>query len=224
MFSGATPPSRQASPPSRAPSPPPEEPGNFTQLFSPKYNDPPPDDLSRRLNRGIEPTPNLHGATGTSMPAQRPPTPAQQQKPVEPGDFTKMFQAPTKPPGPGSAPSGGGGGGDYTDSLYGQQSDRAGSGMPPRPAGGPAPPPSPGGSEYTRALKRVSFGEMEAAKMANTAEGAKPGEKKGTAPGGAAPGDDEEKKPNYLPIILIAIGLIVVLVIVIVLFSSLSGL
>jgi hypothetical protein len=157
------------------------------------------------------------------MPAQRPPTPAQQQKPVEPGDFTRMFSAPTKPPGPGPASSGGG---DYTDSLYGKQSDRGGSGMPPGSAGGSAPPPSPGGSEYTRALKRVSFSEMEAAKGAKPAGGApaKDGDKKGATPGAATPGDDEEKKPNYLPIILIVVGLIVVLVIVVVVFSSLSGL
>jgi hypothetical protein len=157
------------------------------------------------------------------MPAQRPPTPAQQQKPVELGDFTKMFSAPTKPPGPGPAPSGGG---DYTDSLYGKQSDRGGSGMPPSSAGGSAPPPSPGGSEYTRALKRVSFSEMEAAKGAKPADAGptKGGDKKGAAPAETAAGDDEEKKPNFLPIILIVVGLIVVLVIVVVLSSSLSGL
>lgn len=156
------------------------------------------------------------------MPAQRPPTPAQQQKPVEPGDFTKMFSAPTKPPGPGPASSSGG---DYTDSLYNQQSDRGSSGMPPSSAGGSAPPPSPGGSEYTRALKRVSFGEMEAAKGTKPAGSApaKDGDKKGAAPAETGLGDDEEKKPNYLPIILIVIGLIVVLVIVVVVFSSLAG-
>ncbi len=160
------------------------------------------------------------------MPAQRPPTPAQQQKPVEPGDFTKMFSAPSKPPGPGSAPSGGGG--DYTDSLYQQPSNQGGSGMPPSSAGSSAPPPSPGGSEYTRALQRVSFGEMQAAKPAKAGGAPKGGDKKpaGAAGGTAEPGmgDEEEKKPNYLPIILIVVGLIVVLVIVVVVFSSLSGL
>lgn len=157
------------------------------------------------------------------MPAQRPPTPAQQQKPVEPGDFTRMFSAPTKPPGPGPASPGGG---DYTDSLYGQQSDRGGSGMPPSSAGGSPAPPPPGGSEYTRALKRVSFGEMDGVKGTKPAGAApaKGGDKAAAAPGETATGDDEEKKPNYLPVILIVIALIVILVIVVVVFSSLSGL
>ena len=94
--------------------------------------------------------------------------------------------------------------------------------MPPSSGGPAAPPPSPGGSEYTRALKRVSFGEMSPAKGAKPAGGAPA---KGAEGKAAAPADDElETKPNYLPIILIIVGLIVVLVIVVVVFSSLSGL
>jgi hypothetical protein len=208
MFSGATPPPRGQPP--RPPAAPVKEEGNFTQLFSPKYSEPQADDLSRRLNRGVEPTPGSGGATGTSFPAQRPTAPPQAQKPPEPGDFTRMFSAPTKPVGPGSSS----GGGDYTDSLYGKPAE-GGTGLPPSSGSASAPPPSPGGSEYTRALKRVSFGDMK------PAAGAAPA----AAPAGKEKEEvDLEKKPSYLPVILIVVGLIVVLVIVLVVFSSLSGL
>jgi hypothetical protein len=120
-----------------------------------------------------------------------------------------MFSAP-KAPGPSS------GGGDYTDSLY-KGPPQGGSGMPPMSAGpAPAAPP-PGGSEYTRALQRVSYSDMKAQADAKGGEAPKGG--------GAAAGDDEgEKKPSYLPVVLIVVGLIVVLVIVVVVYSSLSGL
>lgn len=198
--------------------PPPPEPGNFTQLFTPKYNEPPPDDLSRRLNRGIEPTPGMGGATGTSMPAQRPPAPGPAQHSPEPGDFTRMFSAP-KSANPTA------GGGDYTDSLYQRPAD-GGTALPPSGSGSAAPPP-PGGSEYTRALKRVSISDMKP-EGGKAAAGAKAPAGRGgdaKAPEGAgAMDEDGERKPNYLPIILIVVGLIVVLVIVVVVFSSLSGL
>jgi hypothetical protein len=159
----------------------------------------------------------MQGATGSSTPAQRPPAPGPAQRPPEPGDFTRMFSAP-KPPGPA-------GGGDYTDSLY-KGAPQGGSGLPPSSSGGAPPPPPPGGSEYTRALQRVSFSDMKAqggAKPAGKAPAGKGGEAKPAA-GAESVDEDGEKKTSYLPVILIVVGLIVVLVIVVVVFSSLSGL
>jgi hypothetical protein len=123
-----------------------------------------------------------------------------------------MFSAPSKPVGPGSSA----GGGDYTDSLYGKPA-QGGTGLPPSSGSASAPPPSPGGSEYTRALKRVSFSDMKPAAGAAPAAGPAGKEKEKEE-------FDPEKKSSYLPVILIVVGLIVVLVIVLVLFSSLSGL
>ena len=149
------------------------------------------------------------------MPAQRPPA-APAQKPPEPGDFTRMFSAPPKPMGPGSQSRGG----DYTDSLYSRPAE-GGTGVPPSSGAAAAPPPAPGGSEYTRALKRVSFGDLKAAGGAGAAP-------PGSATPAAAPAGKEEvnpeKKPSLLPVIVTVVVLILILVVVLVVYSSISGL
>ncbi len=72
----------------------------------------------------------------------------------------------------------------------------------------------------------MSFSDMKAeggAKPGGKAAAGKAGETKPAA-GAQSADEDGEKKANYLPIILIVVGLIVVLVIVVVVFSCLSGL
>jgi hypothetical protein len=150
-------------------------------MFSPPArNEPAADDLSRRLYRGADaPTP-VHRPPGTPPP-----------RPAEQGDFTRMFAAPPQldapPGGPGSGRS---------DSLPGL-------GAP--PAGPPSP--GPGGSEYTRALKRVSFTDIEPARP----------------PERPKPEPTPPKPPSRLPVVLIVVGAIVLLAMVLLLYVSLSG-
>lgn len=166
------------------------QPGAFTQMFQPPARPIQDDDLSRRLN------------SGTEAPRTPPPgIPAPPARSNEPGDFTKMFAAPTKPPpAQGFNPNAA----DYSDKLYARPNVPLSGGPP--PIAQPSAPP-PGGSEFTRAMQRVSYGELAPLT---------PPKPKVEEP--AAP-----KSSGRLPVVLIVVGVIVVLAIVLVLTISLSG-
>lgn len=129
--------------------------------------------------------------------------PAPPPKSNEPGDFTKMFAAPTRPPAGGPAgynPNAA----DYADKLY--QRPNIPPGMP--PAATPPSAPPPGGSEFTRAMQRVSYGQLQPLPPP-----AKP----------KAPEEPPPKSSGRLPVVLVVVGVVVVLAIVLVLLLSLSG-
>jgi hypothetical protein len=151
------------------------------------------DDLSRRLSN-------------SPVPPQQPQQgiPAPPPKANEPGEFTKMFAAPTRPPAQqGYNPNAA----NYADKLYAMPQPPMG-GMPPAPQPPAAPPP--GGSEFTRAMQRVSFGEMQAQQ---------PPPKQNPVPQEPPP----PKSSGRLPVVLVVVGVLVVLAIVLVLMISLSG-
>jgi hypothetical protein len=151
----------------------------------------PTDDITRRLN-DVE-SPNFGPSINTppAAPAHRPP-PAK----TEPGEFTRVFAAQPRLDSPGAgAPRPGGNFGIGT------------------PAAGVPTVGHPGGSEFTRALKRVELSEVEAMRAASAptpAEAAKPEP--------AAP-----KPPARVPVVLIVIGVTVVLAIALLLYVSLSS-
>jgi hypothetical protein len=129
--------------------------------------------------------------------------PAPPPKANEPGDFTKMFAAPTRPPaGPaGYNPNAA----DYADKLY-QRPAAPAPGMP--PAIQPPAAPPPGGSEFTRAMQRVSYGQLQPLQP-----------EKPRAPAEPPP----PRSSGRLPVVLVIVGIVVVLAIGLVLMISLSG-
>lgn len=148
------------------------------------------DDLSRRLNSG----PDISRVPPQGIPAPPP-------KANEPGEFTKMFAAPLKPQQPTYNPNVA----NYADKLYAPP-PIPGGGMP--PVQPPAAPP-PGGSEFTRAMQRISFGEL-----APLPQQQKPKQTEEPPP---------PKSSGRLPVVLVVVGVIVVLAIVLVLMLSLSS-
>jgi hypothetical protein len=114
-----------------------------------------------------------------------------------------MFAAPLKPSAP---PSFNPNAANYADKLYAPPPIPV-SGMP--PAAPPPAAPPPGGSEFTRAMQRISFGELAPL----------PQQQKPKAPEEPAP----PRSSGRLPVVLVVVGVVVVLAIVLVLMLSLSS-